>query len=77
MQDTAVFLRSLSDSTLLTFCDSVRRTYLRAAAAADACVGIDVIDLALADCLYWAYGLTCTARYAVVTNYISHNAINF
>lgn len=46
---------------------------LRTAAAADARIRVDVIDIALRDSLYGAYGLAGAAGHAVVADYISHS----
>lgn len=58
----------------LTLCDSVVRTNLCAASAADACVGIDMIDIALGDCVYRANRHAGAACYTVVANYVCHNS---
>ena len=57
--------------------DSVAGANGCAAAAADASVGIDLVDIALRDSLYGAYGLASAACYAVVTDYVSHSCKNF
>lgn len=62
---------------LLAGSDCVGGTNLSAASAVDAGIRIDVIDFTFADCLYGANGLTSTACYAVVTNYICHNLFLF
>lgn len=46
---------------------------LGAAAAGNTGIGVDVINLALGDSLYGAYGLASTTSHTVVTNYVSHN----
>lgn len=57
----------------LAFCDSVVRTNLSAAAAADASVGIDVIDVALRDSVNGANRHASAACDAVIANYVCHN----
>lgn len=57
----------------LTLGDSVVGANLSAAAAADALVGIDAVDVAGSDSSYGANGLASAACDAVVTNYVSHN----
>lgn len=58
-------------STLL---DSVVGANRSAAAAADACVGIDVIDLTFGNSLHGAYGLASAACDASVGNNVSHSS---
>lgn len=53
--------------------DSVVGANRSAAAAADASVGVDVIDITLADCLYRANRLACAACDTSVCNYVSHD----
>ena len=55
--------------------DSSGGAYLGTAAAFDAGVGIDVIDITLADSFNGAYGLTCAASHADVCNYVSHSGL--
>ena len=63
-----------SDSTLR---DSVAGAYRCAAAAADASVGIDLIDIACRDCVYRAYSLASATCNAIVANYVSHSSFFF
>ena len=44
-----------------------------AAAAFDAGVGIDVIDIAFRDSLYGANGKTCSASHTLISDYVSHD----
>ncbi len=69
---TAVIFLLWSKFASLSLLDCVVGAYRCATAAADASIRIDVIDLALGDCLYRAYRNTGTAGYAAVSNYISH-----
>ena len=61
----------------LSLLDSIVGAYRCAATAADACVGIDLVDVTLRNCLYGAYRNTCTASYAAVGDYISHSYSKF
>lgn len=47
-----------------------------AAAAADASIGIDLVDIALRDSLYGANGKTCSASNTFVGYYVSHTLKN-
>ena len=51
--------------------DSIVGTNRRAAAAADASVGIDVVDFAFGDSLNGAYGQASAASDADVSDYVS------
>lgn len=64
---------SLPFVSSLSLLDSIVGTNRSAAAAADAGVGINLVDLALGDSLYRANRNTCSACHAAVCNYISHN----
>lgn len=64
-------------SAVLSLGDSLGGAYLCAAAAGDALVGVDVIDVAGCDSTYRAYGLACSASYTVVANYVSHSCCCF
>ena len=57
----------------LALCDCVVRTNLCAAAAADASVGIDFVDITFRDCVYRANRHASAASDAAVTNYVCHN----
>lgn len=46
--------------------DSAGGAYFGTAATFDACVGVDVIDVAFADSFNGAYGLACAASHADV-----------
>lgn len=48
-----------------------------AATAFDAGVGIDVIDVAFRDSLYGANGKTSSTSYTLVSDYVSHDKLNF
>ena len=60
---------------LSALCDSVGGANLCAAAAADALVRVDVVDVAGSDCSYGANGLAGSASYTVVANYVSHSCV--
>ena len=57
----------------LALFDSVVGANRCAAAAADASIGIDLVDIALRDSLYGANGKTCAASDTSVSNYVSHS----
>ena len=57
--------------------DSFAGANLCAAAALDAGVGIDLVDIALGDSLNGAYGKTCAAGNTLVSNYVSHFCLRF
>lgn len=57
----------------LALFDSVVGANRCAAAAADASVGIDFVDLALRDSFNGAYRLACSTCDASVSNYVSHS----
>lgn len=59
----------------LALFDSVVGANRCAAAAADACVGINLVDVALRDSLYGTNGKTCAASDTSVSNYVSHSCI--
>ena len=59
--------------TCLALADSVVGADGCAAAAADACIRIDVIDFALGDSLYGANGLAGATCDAVVAYYVCHS----
>lgn len=63
--------------TNLSFGDSVGGADLCAAAAADALIGIDVIDVAGSDSSYRANGLAGSTSHAVVANYVCHSSLVF
>jgi len=62
---------------LLAFGDSVVRTNLRAATAADACVGVDLIDITLRNSVHRTNRHASAACYTVVTNYVCHSLLIF
>ena len=66
-----------SERRRLAFRDSVARANLCAAAAVDAGVRVDVVDIALCDGVCGAYALASATCDAVVANYISHNCNSF
>lgn len=45
--------------------------------ALNACVGIDVVDIAFGDSFNGAYGNTCSASNAFVSDYVSHDFFVF
>ncbi len=64
-------------SVLFSGDDSLAGAYFSTAAALDAGIGIDVIDIALRDSLNGAYGETCAAGNTLVGNYVSHFCLRF
>ena len=58
----------------LSLFDSIVGANSSAAAAADASVGIDVVDITLADSLYGANRLACATCDTSVSNNVSHNS---
>ena len=68
-RDSHFSLQTVNSALLV----SIVGTNRRAAAAADASVGIDVINLALGDSLHGANGLACAACDTSVCNYVSHD----
>ncbi len=62
---------------LSTFGDSVVRTNLSAATAADACVGIDFVDITLRDSVHRTNGHASAACDTVVANYVCHSLLIF
>lgn len=44
-----------------------------ASATLDTCIGIDVVDSAFRDSVNGAFGKTCSASYARVSDNVSHN----
>lgn len=75
--DSRYFRRSASQRPSvdagLALLDSVVGANRSAAAAADACVRIDVVDITLRDCLNGTYGLACATSDTSVCNYVSHD----
>lgn len=69
-------LRSLVNE-LFAGDDSVVGANGSASAAVDACVGIDVIDITCADCVYRADTLASATCHTVVSNYVCHNSYSF
>lgn len=57
--------------------DSLAGANLCAAAALDASIGIDVIDVAFRDSLYGTYGETSAASNALISDYVSHDSLSF
>ena len=72
-----IHFRSFLTKGRLTLSDSVVRTNLSAAAAADASVGIDVIDITFRDCVHRANRHASAACDTVVANYVCHSCSNF
>lgn len=58
--------------TVLSFSDRISGTYSSAATAANACVGIDVIDVALGNSFNGANWKASAACDACIANYVSH-----
>lgn len=57
--------------------DSARGANVCACAAVDACVGVDAVDVALANGFSRALGLAGSASHAVVADNVSHNSLDF
>lgn len=69
----SVFVGAMRVFLRLALLDSVVRTNRSAATTADASVLVDVVDIALGNCLNRANRKTCTACDASVSNYVSHS----
>ena len=57
----------------LAFANCLVRTSLSARTAADASVGINYIDVTLADSASWTHIHASSACYTIVTNYVCHS----
>lgn len=73
--ETIILVATLRRGEDLALSDSVVGANLSAAAAADALIGVDVIDVAGSDSADGAYGLTGAASDAVVADYVSHSSL--
>ena len=67
------FFRRVVSGRLFAGNDSTAGANLSAAAALDASVGIDVVDVTFRDSLNGANGHTCATSHARISNNVSHD----
>jgi hypothetical protein len=61
---------------ILAFANSLVWTCLSARTAANASVGVNYIDVTLADSASWTHIHASSTCYTIVTNYVCHNDLN-
>lgn len=75
-EDFAKWPKGPEKKFLLLF-DGTGRADARTSSAGDACIRIDLVDIALGNCTNRALACACSASYTAVSNLVSHLLVSF